>query len=116
MSIAYQSFGLQQGQNVELPITVVDSAGSAVDLTGASARFAMARNTSATPVVDSNASPQTATITFTNAAAGLLTVAIDDTALDGLTGDYYYEVKATDSSTNESVIARGWITMEAALT
>lgn len=116
MSIAYQSFGLQQGQDVQLPITVVDSSGAAVDLTGASARFAMARDESSTPVIDSAASPQTASIAITDASGGVLTVTLKDTDLDGLAGDYYYECKVTDSGGNESITTRGWITMDKALT
>lgn len=117
MSVPYQSFGLQQGQNVELPITIVDNAGTAVDLTGATARFAMARSPiSSTPVIDSAASPATATVTFTDAVNGLVTVTIDDSDLDALQGDYYYELKITDSSMNESITTRGWISVEPALT
>ena len=116
MAVAYQSFPLQQGQNVELAIAVVDSDGAAVDLAGASARFAMARTPTDNALVDSDASPQTATITFTDAANGLLSVYIDDSVLDGYLGDYYYEVKVTDISTNETIVTRGWMTFEVALT
>ena len=114
MAIDYQSFTLQQGQNVELAIAVVDNDGVAVDLTGASARFALARNADATPLIDSDGA--TATITFNDAANGLLSVYIDDTVTDDFYGDYYYEVKVTDISTNETIVTRGWITVEAALT
>ena len=116
MAVAYQSFPLQQGQNVELAIAVVDNDAAVVDLTGASIRFAMARTADSTPVVDSNASPQTATITVTDASGGLLSVYIDDTVTDAFTGDYYYEVKVTDITGNETITTRGWITVETSLT
>lgn len=116
MSIPYQSFAIQQGQDVSIPITVVDSAGASVDTTGASARFAMARSPSDDPVVDSSASPQTASVVVAAAAGGPITVTITDTVLDGLEGDYYFECKMTDSSGNESIVARGWMSVESALT
>ena len=114
MAVAYQSFTLQQGQNVELAIAVVDNDGAVVDLTGASARFAMARDAGATVLIDSDTA--TATLTITDASGGLLSVYIDDSETDAFLGDYYYEVKVTDISGNETIVTKGWITVQAALT
>lgn len=115
-AIAFNSFPLQAGQDVDLNITVVDSDGVAKDLTGASLRFAMARGPGKTPVIDSAASPQTATYSITDAANGLVTVSMADTITDSLSGDYYYEVKVTDGAGAESITNRGWITVELSLT
>ena len=116
MAVNYQSFQLQQGQNVELQITITDTNGDAVDLTGASIRFAMARSPSSAAVVDNTASPQTATHVITDATGGLLSIYIDDVIMDDLLGDYYYEVKVTDVSLNEAIVTRGYMTVLAALT
>ena len=105
------------GDQVQLDVTVTDSDGTAVDLTGGSGRFAMARKArSSSNVIDSNASPQTATITVTDAANGLLNVVITDENTEALIGDYYWELKWTDSSGREAVTARGVMSFEYNLT
>ena len=106
------------GDQLVLPITVKDNAGDLVNLSGASARFAMARGPSSTPVIDSSASPPTASVVIDSAspATGLVTVAITDENTEALLGDYYYECKITDSVGNESMVARGWISFAENLT
>ena len=111
-----QSFPLMSGTQHQLEFTVTDNDGAAVNLTGGSGRFAMARSISDTPAIDSNASPQTATITVTDAANGLVNVVITDENMDALVGDYYWEFKWTDSSGREAVIARGVISVDENLT
>ncbi len=111
-NIVPQSFPVQSGDTLQLPITVTDRNDQGVDLTGASAVFKMARNPSAQPVIDSSASPATATCEVTDVGPpGVVTVTITDENTEPLVGDYYYECKVTDSFGNESTIARGWITM-----
>lgn len=111
-----QSFPLMSGDQVQLEFTVTDNDSAAVDLTGGSGRFAMARSPSATVVIDSDASPQTATVTVISAVAGTVNVVITDTNTEALIGDYYYEFKWTDSSGKEAVVARGWMSYEKNLT
>ena len=89
---------------------ITDNDSAAVDLTGGSGRFAMARSPADSAVIDSDASPQTATITVVTAASGTVNVVITDTNTESLLGDYYYEFKWTDSSGQECIVARGWIT------
>ena len=115
-AVAYNSFAVQAGQDINLDFTITDSAGSAVNLNGATVRFAAARTVGSTPVLDTTASPQTATITFSSPISNTFTASIKDTDSDGLRGDYYYEVKITDSSGNEAISNRGIITFEQALT
>lgn len=110
-----QSFKLNSGDNVQLEFTVVDNDEVAVNLTGGSGRFAMARNVGEALAVDSDASPATATISIVDAVNGLVNVLIDDDVTDPLEGDYYYEFKWTDSSGNEAIIALGYITFYANL-
>lgn len=116
---APQSFTITSGENITLEFTVSDNDSALIDTTGGSGRFVMARsNTASTLDVDSDASPQTATVTPANASptTGRIDVAIDDSVTDSLSGDYYYELKWTDASANESVVAWGWITVEPSLT
>ena len=112
MTAVHDSFTLRQGQDATLTVTVTDTAGDAVDLTGASVRFVMGRNYTDSFAVDSNASPQSATATVSNGSGGIITVLISDTVMDDLIGDYLYEVKVTDASGNESVVTEGTITVK----
>lgn len=104
------------GDQLVLPITVRDNDGNLVDLTAATARFAMARSASGTPVIDSAASPSTASIVFTDPAGGVVTVTITDENTEALLGDYYFECKITDVAGREAVVVRGWISFAENLT
>jgi len=114
---ALQSFPVMSGDQLQLNFSVVDNDGSAVDLTGGSGRFALARKPSSSSIViDSAASPQTAVITVVSAPAGTLNVVVTDENTEALLGDYYFELKWTDNAGREAVAARGWITFERNLT
>ena len=114
---AMQSFPAMSGDELVLPITVVDNAEAIVNLTGASAVFAMARTPgSVNRDIDSSASPATASVIFTDAVNGLLTVTITDENTEALEGDFYYECKVTDNTGREAVVARGWISFAINLT
>lgn len=109
----FQSFPIMSGEDVQLEFTVTDNDGLVVNLTGGNGRFAAARNpNSATLVIDSDASPATATVAVQNAPNGLVNVSIADTVTDALHGDYYWEFKWTDVTANECVVARGWLTIQ----
>jgi hypothetical protein len=107
---SYQSFSIVSGNDLRLQFTVVDRNGSAVDLTGGSGRFAMARNQNASTVVDSSSG--TATVTIQDAATGRVDVVISDTTLDPLNGDYYYEFEWVDSTSRTVTVARGVLTVD----
>ena len=105
------------GDELVLPITVKDNDDAIVNLTGATARFAMARTPgSANRDIDSAASPSTASVIFTDAANGLITVTITDENTEALEGDFYYELKVTDNTGREAVTNRGWISFAINLT
>ena len=115
-AVGYNSFIVQAGQDIDLGFTIVDNNGDAVSLSGVTVRFAAARSIGSTPVLDTDADPQTAATTFPSPMDNTFIVSISDTDCDDLRGDYYYEVKITDSSGNESITNRGIITFEQALT
>ena len=118
MTGAYNSFPLSAGQDVDFVITVVDQNAAAVDLTGASIRFKMTypNDKQGTALADTTDSPQTATYTITDAVNGVVTVSLADTVTDPLLGDYYYEMKVTDSAGDEGITNRGIITFEESVT
>ncbi len=108
---APHSFELISGTELVMNITVRDDDSAVVDLTGGSVRFAAARSRTSTIVLDSNASPQTATATITDAANGVIQVVVTDTITEDLSGDYYFECKFTDASGRETTVTRGWISV-----
>ena len=108
---APQSFPLMSGDKHVLRFTITDASEAAVDLTGGSGQFAMGRSPSATTSVDSDASPATATVAINDAAGGILDVTITAAIAEALQGDYYWELRWTDSSGNSAIAARGWITV-----
>ena len=110
---SYNNFAVVSGTHIILQFSVVDDDAVAVSLTGGTGRFAMARKASDTSyVVDSAASPETATLSVTDAANGLLEVVITDEVTDALSGDYYYELKWTDSTGRSMPTARGYMSFE----
>lgn len=113
-AVSMNSFAVVSGTHIVLQFSVVDDDGNAVSLSGGSGRFAMARkaSSSSTLAVDTAASPQTATLTVTDAGNGLLEVAITDEVTDTLSGDYYYELQWTDSTGRSMPTARGYISFE----
>ncbi len=100
------------GDQLSLPITIRDNAGTVVDLTNGTGSFKMARTPKSAPVIDSTASPATATISIPQPLQGIMTVTITDENTDPLEGDYYYEARFEDASNREAAVARGWITFE----
>lgn len=104
------------GDQLSLPITVLDNNDAVVDLTGGSAVFKMARRPTGTAIIDSTASPATATVALTDPTNGILTVTITDENTEALRGDYYYECKFTDNTGREAVVARGYISFADNLT
>jgi hypothetical protein len=111
-----QSFPLISGEDVILDITVRDNDDAIVNLTGGTVRFAAARTPTGTPVIDSAASPATATAVVQDGPNGLVRVTITDTNTDPLSGDYYYEIKVTDVGGLEAVVTRGWMSFADNLT
>ena len=103
------------GDQVQLEFTVRDNDSAIVDLTGGSGRFAIARSPTDSPVIDSDASPATATLNVTP-LTGRIDVIITDENTEALIGDYYYELKWTDVTGREAVVARGWISFADNLT
>jgi hypothetical protein len=113
---AMQSFPLMSGDQQQFEFTVRDNDDAVVDVTGGSGRFAMARTERDTPVIDSDASPATATVSIIDAVTGRVNVVITDENTEALIGDYYYELKWTDASGREAVVARGWASFAVNLT
>lgn len=100
------------GDDLSLQFTVTDADGNAVDITGFTCRFVIARRRGDTAAVSTEASPATATAAITTAVSGIYTVTIDKAVTANLAGTYYFESEIQDGSGDESTVARGWMTFE----
>jgi hypothetical protein len=104
----FQSFPVVSGDQIQLEFTVIDRNDAIVDLTAGSGRFAMARNVyDTTLVIDSDASPATATVSIVDPLNGRVDVIMTDETTDALVGDYYWEFRWTDILGREAMAARG---------
>lgn len=99
-----------QGDDLSLEFTVIDDDGNAVNITGATVRFQIFRRRGDTPVIDTEVSPATASVTLTTPASGIFTVDIDGDDTESLLGTYAFECVLIDTSSKESTPTRGWIT------
>ena len=113
--VASVSLSYMAGDDLLLQFTVTDADGDAVDITGMTPRFVIARTIGETPVISTEASPATATASLTTPASGIFTIAIDGSDTDALSGTYRFECELEDSSGDKSTVARGFMTFAANL-
>lgn len=106
-----QSFEFFAGEDVSVEIPIVDNDGDPVELVGVTARF-VAAPIGGSLVIDSEASPPTATATV---GATSITVDIADTDTDSLLGSYRWELKLIGLALGEKVAAYGYMTAKASL-
>lgn len=93
------------GDTVSVDFAVTDSAGVALDLTGATVKWQLAARPGSAALVTKQTSSG---ITVTNAAGGLFTVAIASSDTTSLSrGRYYHEAQVTDAAGNISTVAVG---------
>lgn len=101
-----------QGDTVALDFAIVDNAGDAVDLTGASIKWHMARSVYSEPDVEKALSDG---IAFVDDGEGTFTVTLDSADTEDLVGTFYHEVEITDSNGNISTPHTGSISILPAL-
>ena len=103
-----QTVEIFAGDSHTLAFSVVDAAGTAIDLTGATIKWKMARSgVIPAEIIKSIGSG----ITVTNAAGGQFTVDLTTTDTAPLLGLYYFQALVIDSAGNQSVIAHGDLTL-----
>ena len=98
-----------EGDSLDIVVTVEED-GSAKDLSGASASWAM----SPTPgdTVELSSSDSGVSVSITDEAAGEITVSISEATTEGLVGSWYHEVRVTDSAGDKSVVTTGRMAIE----
>lgn len=107
-----QSYSVVQGESLRIAITVLDSAGAAVDLSGSTSGFGISRRAGEALVASTEVSPPTVTTSFNSPPTdGVVNVEVASTVTDDMLGTYDWECRVIDSYANETVVARGYLTV-----
>lgn len=89
----HKRFVLYAGTDRTLSLVARGDDGAILNLTSATLAFRLTRNAGDTAIVSKSGS-------VVSASAGTYTVSLTDADTDGLSGDYYYNVKASISGTD----------------
>ena len=109
MSHKVQNFQIHAGDSRELVVTVSDSQGAAVDLSGAAIAWQLARSAgAAAPAV---AKALGSGIVITDGPNGVFTVMLDPADSETLSGLYYHEAEVTDAAGQRSTVLSGVATV-----
>ncbi len=112
MSYTNSKVSFFAGETVSLGFTITDSDGAAINLTGATLTFYLARlGTQDTVLTKTTGSG----ITVVSAADGTCTVALTSSNTDNLEGLYIYQLRLVDSSNAETVVSIGEIWVDKSL-
>jgi hypothetical protein len=98
------------GDSATIRIPVLDKTGASVDLSGAAARWWMAKNVSATATEDIYVKKSSGSgLTIENSTAGsTIVVTLDPVDTEGKTaGTFYHECEVVDASGNISTVTIG---------
>ena len=107
-----QSFSIVQGETLAMPVTVTDTDGEPLDLTGATALFGITRVAGDQLVAGTEATPATATAVVRDPqGSGVIDVTVEGSVIATLLGTYEWECRARDVLGGEVVVARGYLTV-----
>lgn len=99
-----QDFVMWAGDNKLIDVTVVDGDGVAVDITGATIKWVLAKTAGDSALVTKTTGDG---ITITDAAAGKFRVTLVPADTESLAGVYYHEAEVTDASSQVSTVLIG---------
>lgn len=104
MAARGQDFEMFSGEQKELAIAITDDAGAAVDLTGVTVRWSLARTARSAPLIEKVTGDG---IVVTDAAGGACTVTLVPADTEALEGDYYHEAEVTDGAGRPTTVLHG---------
>jgi hypothetical protein len=109
MTAMDQDFAMQSGDSKVLSFTVLDENDVAVDITGNTIKWRLAKS-SRSSVLLAKATGGSG-ISITDAVNGVFQVTLDPTDTDNFAGQYYHEAELTDLFSNISTISTGTATI-----
>ena len=110
MTTENQNFTMWSGDSKVLTVTVTDSDGAAVNLTGATINYVLKKQLGGGMNTITKATGGSG-IVITDAAAGTCEITLDATDTASLLGSFYHECQVTDSYGNVSTIFIGTVTI-----
>lgn len=111
MAAKRADFTMFSGEHRVLEIAIVDADGDAVDLTGATVEWRLARSARGTPVI-SKTTVDSGGVEITGAEAGLAEVTLVGADTEALEGDYYHEARVVDSGDRPATVLYGTATIK----
>jgi hypothetical protein len=110
------NFEMFQGDDHVLEVSVQDSNGDPIDLSGSLIDWALAANVSSDQLlIQKNSGASPGGITITDAGGGVFEVLIDAEDTEDLSGLYYHQSQVIDAEGSVSTIVAGWVRIKATL-
>lgn len=106
---ALQNFRATSGDTITITVTVTDSAGAAVDLTGASIRWSARKLGEADNAIEKTTSA--GEVELTDPTAGEFEVVLEPADTASLAGVYQHESEITDVAGGVTTVATGAMTL-----
>jgi hypothetical protein len=100
------------GNDHEWEFTVTEDS-VAVDITGMTFRFVMARRPGGTDVLSTESSPVTAVAAESTPLTGKFTITVTNADTESLLGTYQFQAQVEDLSGNKSNVLHGYYTFKA---
>jgi hypothetical protein len=114
--MANQDFTMYRGETGYVNFTVLDTNGTAVNLTNYTVHWGLALNSLGDYLLHKH-SPTASGITIVAAASGMFRVILEPDDTSDLRADkYYHEARLVDASGNQSVVAIGFATILPSIT
>jgi hypothetical protein len=105
MTAVNQNFSMTAGDSKNVVITVSNDEGIALNLTGASVKWALKKRVTSTE--NELYKTNTDGITITDAANGVITIKLVPVDTTTLNGTYHHECEVTDANGNVSTVTVG---------
>ena len=111
MSVYVNNITINAGETFSQPLTILNSSGTAVNLTGYAASSMMRKH------AESETKTADFTVGITSAADGLITLSLSSSTTAGIKeGRYVYDVLLTDTANLKSVVVEGMVLVRTGIT
>lgn len=110
-----QNFELWAGDNKTLSFTANDENSSALDITGNTIRWSLARTPYEAALIEKSTTGGSTQVNITSSTAGTFEVTLNSSDSSSLRGVYYHEAHIIDGDSDEYTIAIGHATLTRSL-
>jgi len=111
MSVYVNNITINAGETFSQPLTILNSSGSAINLTGYAASSMIRKH------AESTTKTADFTVGITSAADGLITLQLSSSTTAGIKeGRYVYDVLLTDNASLKSIVVEGMVLVRTGIT